>query len=166
MDTQRKRHIEEALEIAMQKATSWNEVQKYELQVAKIVRDFLSESIDTTQYEKCLESLCNESQRVILHTVEEFAYVLQFLDLKSEIINDTLAHEIDHYTQAKAKWLQARFCLTFYIADNGKLAIIPGTQIHLSHFNSLSDEYNRNGLKATIAAPTILSPDDEQLLKI
>lgn len=122
--------------------------------------------IGSEEYAKRLARLPNEPKRVILNTKEGPLYALAVLGVSEKEQQSLFYHELCHYNEAKAKGLQARFCLTFYRTEAGELAMIPGTQLHATLFNALNDEKRRAGLKSAIAAPRDLSATDERLLQM
>ena len=148
---------------AKRNATSLSEVEAYERQEAYVVRKFLSHKLGSKEYEKQLDILQNPPQRVICQTVEELQFVLDYLCVPEEEQKHLFEHEKAHFNEAKANGLQARFCLTFYKTPNG-YGLIPGTQIHATFLNNLTDDTRRLGLKAAILGPKDMSGTDKNLL--
>jgi len=158
------KQIEKEICNAIEKATSLTEINEYEQQEVSIIRDFLN-GIDAIEYKTRLNCLCSEPQRVILLTVEELEYALDYLNVSVEEQQNLFEHEFAHFNEAKANGLLARFCLTFYKTKDGRLKMIPGTQMSVATSNALSEEERRIGLKSAITAPRVLSETDKQFLQ-
>ncbi len=156
-------HLKSIIDKVKRNATSLSEVEAYEQQEAMIIREFLSHKLSSEQYEAKLNRLTHEPQRVICKTVEELKFVLDYLGVSEKEQQDLFEHEKAHFNEAKANGLQARFCLTFYRTASG-FGLIPGTQVHATLLNTLSDDERRMGVRTSITAPKNMSEADMQML--